>query len=106
MGASRALGGLLCAACVAVAILHLWYGYGFSDFSAGWPHPAISLAFALPITVGVLAICGLGLWLGWIMATTKPAAPITPPPIAEEPVEKPAAKKAPRKRTRRPRKAK
>ena len=102
MGASRALGGLLCAACAVVVILHLWYGY-LADGSL-WP--TLSLAFALPITVGVLAICGLGLWLGWIMATTKPAAPITPPPIAEEPVEKPAAKKAPRKRTRRPRKAK
>lgn len=63
MGASRAIGALLCVACVVIAVLHIFYGY----YIGPRPH----LAFALPITVGLLVVVGLGFWLGWIMATTK-----------------------------------
>jgi hypothetical protein len=74
---------LLCIASVVVIILHIAAGY-FGFFGAvGRP----SLAFALPVTVGLLVVCGLGIWLGWIMATTKEVAP---PPL-ETKTEKEAA---------------
>ncbi|MDI6642747.1 MAG: hypothetical protein QMD95_01665, partial [Candidatus Hodarchaeaceae archaeon] len=63
MGASRVLGALLCVATVLVAVVHIFFGY--------IEGPRIHLAFGLPVTVGVLVLCGLGFWLGWIMATTK-----------------------------------
>lgn len=68
----RALGAVICVSCVVVAIVHIFFGY-VSGGSDAWARTA--LAFALPITVGILVICGLGFWLGWIMATTKEVAP-------------------------------
>ena len=75
----RALGALICVACVAVAIAHIFFGYVRGPI----PH----LAFALPVTVGLLVIAGLGFWLGWIMATTKEVAP-APVEVSEPKEEK------------------
>lgn len=71
MGFSRALGALLCIVCVAIAVAHIFYGYYIGPI----PH----MAFALPVTVGVLILAGLGFWLGWIMASTKEISPVPPP---------------------------
>jgi len=78
LGASRALGALLCVACVVIAVAHLYYGY--------YKGPRLHLAFALPVTAGLLVVVGLGFWLGWIMATTKEVSPAatTAPPEEEE----------------------
>ena len=72
MVATRPLGALLCIATILVAIAHIFFGY-VSGGAGAWARGA--LAFALPLTVGILAICGLGFWLGWIMVTTKEAPP-------------------------------
>lgn len=69
------MGAILCVACVAVAVAHIYFGYISGTRQ-------ISLAFALPITVGLLVVVGLGFWLGWIMATTREVAPS--PPLAPE----------------------
>lgn len=80
MGGSRALGALLLVVTVVVAVLHV--GIGYLGLFGGAPR--IPLAFALPVTAIVLAICALGFWLGWIMATTKEPAPApTPSPPKE-----------------------
>ena len=79
----RALGAVICVVCVVVAIVHIFFGY-VSGGTGAWARGA--LAFALPITVGILVICGLGFWLGWIMVTTKEVAPA--------PVETPKEKEA------------
>ena len=79
MSASRALGALLCIACVVIAVAHIWFGY-IIPWKGEGTRP--SLAFALPITVGLFVVAGLGFWLGSIMATTKevsPAATKAPP---------------------------
>jgi hypothetical protein len=55
-----------------VVIAHIFFGY-VSGGASAWARGA--LAFALPITVGIFAVCGLGFWLGWIMVTTKEAPP-------------------------------
>ena len=72
MGKSRILGALLCIATVVVIVLHVYYGY-FTGAAVG-----MGLAFALPVTVGLLVVCGLGFWLGWIMATTREVSPPAP----------------------------
>ncbi len=76
MVATRPMGALLCVVSVIVAIAHIYFGY-ISGGADAWSRGA--LAFALPVTVGILAMCVLGFWLGWIMVTTKeaPAAPKT-----------------------------
>lgn len=84
VGASRALGGLLLAVCVVVAVLHIWFGYVDGEWGPN------ALVFALPVTVGLLVVCGLGSWLGWIMVTTKPAAAVTPPSPELEEAPKPS----------------
>lgn len=70
MAATRPLGALLCIATVVVAIAHIYFGY-ISGGPGAWARGA--LAFALPVTAGLLVVCGLGFWLGWIMVTTKEA---------------------------------
>jgi hypothetical protein len=83
LAASRALGALLCIAVVVIAVAHILFGY----IKGTRP----SLAFALPVTVGLLVVLGLGFWLGWIMATTKevsPAVTTTPEGKSEEKEDK------------------
>ncbi|MFB6216393.1 MAG: hypothetical protein ABEJ72_05435, partial [Candidatus Aenigmatarchaeota archaeon] len=67
MNASRAIGGLLVLGSIVVAVLHIGMGYIPGFPITGGVRP--SLEFALPITFIVLVACGLGGWLGWIMAT-------------------------------------
>lgn len=81
MGTTRVLGAVVLVLCLVVIVAHVYFGYIV-------PHAAMPLAFALPVTVGVLVVCLLGMWLGWIMATTKE---YTPPPA---PVEKKEEKSA------------
>jgi hypothetical protein len=85
LAGSRALGALLCVAVLAIAVVHVWYGYIDPWRSGGH---TVALAFALPVTVGLLVVLGLGFWLGWIMATTREvsAASMTKP--EEETAEK------------------
>ena len=87
MGKSRILGALLCIATVVVIVLHVYYGY-FTGAAVG-----MGLSFALPVTIGLLVVCGLGFWLGWIMATTREVSP--PAPAKSE--EKESGQSAPEK---------
>jgi hypothetical protein len=48
------------------------------------------LWLVIPVAVGVWIVAGLGVWLGWIMATTKEVAP---PPVESKGEEKPAKPK-------------
>jgi hypothetical protein len=81
LATSRALGALLCIAVVVIAVAHIWFGY--IDPWRGGGH-TVAFAFALPVTVGLLIVLGLGFWLGWIMATTKEVSPaVTTTPEGE-----------------------
>ena len=81
LAASRALGALLCVAAIVVAAAHIWFGYIKGPRTT-------ALAFALPVTVGLLVVLSLGFWLGWIMATTKEVSPAAMTTPEEEPAEK------------------
>lgn len=74
MSKTRMLGGIAFIAGILVIILHLYFGY-VSGGEGSWARTA--LAFALPVTVGVIVVCGLLIWLGWIMVTTKEVVPPT-----------------------------
>lgn len=75
MNTSKLLGALLLIGTIIVAVLHIYFGY----FKGPHPH----LAFALPVTALILAICALGFWLGWIMVTTKEPTPTPSKSISE-----------------------
>jgi len=66
----RALGAVICVVCAVVAIVEIYFGLVCTVIDKTAP-----LAIILPVVIGVLVICGLGFWLGWIMATTKEVAP-------------------------------
>jgi len=78
LGKSRILGALLCIATVVVIVLHVYYGY-FTGAAVG-----MGLSFSLPVTIGLLVVCGLGFWLGWIMATTREVSPPAPAKLEEK----------------------
>jgi len=71
---SRFLGGLLCAAIVAVALIFLW---GVSARSY-W-------ALAIPVAVGFLGILAMGFWIGWTILTIRTAPPTAEPPSPSPP---------------------
>jgi hypothetical protein len=85
LAGSRALGALLCVAVLVIAVVHIWYGYIDPWRSGGH---TVAFAFALPVTVGLLVVLGLGFWLGWIMATTREVSPASMTTPEEEPAEK------------------
>jgi hypothetical protein len=88
MGATRALGALLLVVCAVVIVLYIgWLVAPEVPALQGllkvgsleiWPKDrTVSLWVALPVIIGVWVVCGLGAWLGWIMATTKEVAPVS-----------------------------
>lgn len=86
MGTSRIIGALLCVGCVVIAVAHIFFGYIRGTWGPG------TLAFALPVTAGVLILAGLGFWLGWIMVSTKE---ISPPPAPAPSVVEPESEREP-----------
>ncbi len=89
MGIARALGAALFIVCAVIIVLYaiylttsLWdfideYVPSWLRGARNWP-----LWIGVPVIIGVWAVCGIGAWLGWIMATTKEPAPI--PEVTEE----------------------
>jgi len=92
LGKTRALGGLLCVVGIIGIVLYIGFilsklgllNMGLFEYAS-----TTSWFVALPIAVGVWVIAGLGVWLGWIMATTKEAAP----PVEVEEKKKEGKKK-------------
>jgi hypothetical protein len=90
LGKTRVLGGLLCLVCAIAIILYIGFvitklglNIHFFEYAA-----TTSWFIVLPVVVGVWVLAGLGLWLGWIMATTKEVSP----PMPESEKEKKPAK--------------
>jgi len=66
----QAIGGLICIICLVIA--------GSYTLALFWPAlEAIRLwLIAIPVLVALIAILGIGAWIGWTMATTPPPKPI------------------------------
>lgn len=78
MGKGRVLGGLLCVAGAVVFALYV----GFVLAKLGWLNldlfdyaTTTSWFVVLPLAVAVWVVSALGVWLGWIMVTTKEVKP-------------------------------
>lgn len=84
MGAARALGAVLCVVCIVIIALYVLFALSyrlslgflpsFLDFVKTSRN--VPLMVWLPVTIGMWVVCGLGAWLGWIMATTKEVVPV------------------------------
>lgn len=66
----QAIGGLICIVCVAIA--------GLYSLALFWPAlEAIRIwLVAIPVFIALIAVLGIGAWIGWTMATTPPPKPI------------------------------
>ena len=80
----QAIGGLIFIVCVIVAIgyfIALAFTPQVIDFlDWGWNsetiwHARVALV-AIPMAIALIAVLGIGAWIGWTMATTPPPKPI------------------------------
>jgi len=73
----QAIGGLICAVCLGVAI---WYtlALAFPGVVFGWINPRdIQMwLIGVPVFVGLIGVLVVVGWIGWTMATTPPPEPI------------------------------
>jgi len=86
MSKDQAIGGLIFIVCVIVAIGY-FVALAFTPqvsalFGWGWEkgpeiiwHARIAL-IAIPMAIALIAVLGIGAWIGWTMATTPPPKPI------------------------------
>jgi predicted DNA-binding transcriptional regulator len=74
MSKDQAIGAAIFAVCLIVALL-----YTVGLFYFGNPLGSWSIEFwliAVPVFLALVAILGIGAWIGWTMATTPPPKPI------------------------------
>ncbi len=76
----QSIGGVILVVCVAVLFIYV--------ITLGWPTWLSSIGFtiteadvrlwvvAIPVLLAVIAITGIGAWIGYTMATTPPPKPI------------------------------
>ena len=84
MSKDQAIGGIIFIVCVIVAIgyfIALAFTPQISNLF-GWDwnsettwHARVALV-AIPMAIALIAILGIGAWIGWTMATTPPPKPI------------------------------
>jgi hypothetical protein len=82
----QGIGGIIFIVCAIIAVLYivtLFYPQWLDVFGieATWPEKAtwadIRLwVIAVPVFVAFIAVMGIGMWIGWTMATTPPPKPI------------------------------
>ena len=76
----QGIGGIIFLICAIIAILYVALLFGAPWMEAqGWINDATMVQFwvvALPILIALIAVMGIGMWIGWTMATTPPPKPI------------------------------
>jgi len=84
MSKDQVIGGIIFIVCVIVAIgyfIALAFTPQVYDL-LGWSHAAETIwharvaLIAIPMAIALIAILGIGAWIGWTMATTPPPKPI------------------------------
>ena len=83
----QAIGGLICIICIAIAITY--------TTALFWPAlEAIRLwLVAIPVFIALIAVLGIGAWIGWTMATTPPPKPLEEISLEQTEEEGPAEEK-------------
>ena len=97
----QGIGGLIFIICAVIAVLYivLLFGAGWIEDS-GWVTDANTVRFwvvAVPVFIALIAIMGIGMWIGWTMATTPPPKPIEE--ITSEIEEETKEEEKPKKKT-------
>ena len=101
----QGIGGIIFIICAVIALLYvvtLFYPQWIIDI--GWASDADSIrlwVIAVPVFIALLAIMGIGMWIGWTMATTPPPKPIEEitSEIEEEAKEEAEEEEKPEKKT-------
>lgn len=90
MSKDQAIGTTILALCLLIAIFYLatlFYPQWLSTLGVQVTTSNVQFwTIAVPVIVALVAILGIGGWIGWTMATTPPPKPIeevTPPPEEE-----------------------
>jgi hypothetical protein len=80
----QGIGGIIFIVCAIIAIFYLvtlfypqWLGtFGISADATTWMREAQFWVIAVPVFIAFIAVMGIGMWIGWTMATTPPPKPI------------------------------
>jgi len=100
----QGIGGLIFIICALIAVLYivLLFGAGWMEENIGWFAIDASAVrywvIAVPVFIALIAIMGIGMWIGWTMATTPPPKPIEE--ITSEMEEEAKETKKPEKKTK------
>jgi predicted DNA-binding transcriptional regulator len=81
MSKDQAIGAVIAAACIIIALafaclLFLYDPHIASFLNIGKAADVRFWLIATPVTIGLVAILAIGAWIGWTMATTPPPKPI------------------------------
>lgn len=80
----QGIGGIIFIICAVIALLYIvtlffpqWLGiFGISEDKLAWTHEVQFWVIAVPVFIALVAVMGIGMWIGWTMATTPPPKPI------------------------------
>jgi len=76
----QAIGGMILLVCAAIAVFYvatLFYPKWMIDLGLANDAGAIRFwVIAVPVFIAFVAVMGIGMWIGWTMATTPPPKPI------------------------------
>ena len=81
----QGIGGLIFIVCAVIAIMYIvtlfyppWLKiFGISDDNLYIKYGAAQFwVVAVPVFIAFIAVMGIGMWIGWTMATTPPPKPI------------------------------
>lgn len=91
MNKDQALGAAILLVCAAIGIFYvvtLFYPQWLNVFGTQITQSNVQFwVIAVPILAVVIAILGIGGWIGWTMATTPPPKPMENLPIPNEKTE-------------------
>jgi len=99
----QGIGGLIFTICAVIAVLYIVLLFG-ADWIADldWftidPSAVRYWVIAVPVFIALIAIMGIGMWIGWTMATTPPPKPIEE--ITSEIEEETKEEEKPEKKTK------
>jgi predicted DNA-binding transcriptional regulator len=102
----QGIGGIIFIVCAVIALLYVvtlffpqWLGvFGISEDALAWTHEVQFWVIAVPVFIALVAVMGIGMWIGWTMATTPPPKPIEE--ITSEIEEEAKEEEKPEKKTK------
>jgi len=80
----QGIGGIIFTICAVIALLYVvtlffpqWLTvFGISEDALTWMAEVQFWVIAVPVFIALIAVMGIGMWIGWTMATTPPPKPI------------------------------